>query len=163
VDPYEIARYARRMELDQKETLDHIHISRAFTVHQLSSIIQDMLEPIIKRYNPRALIIGRFPALYSDSDIQEKEAQTLLRIDLEKITELTIRYDLITVFTNLDKMMDSNSCSISKKIYSSVNEVVRTKQRERSIYVELVKKQKDTIILTFAKGQLCLDDFGMVT
>lgn len=162
VDPYKIARYARRMELDQKETLDHIHISRAFTVHQLSSIIQDMLEPIIKRYNPRAIIIGRFPVLYLDSDVQKKEAQTLLRINLEKIRELAIKYDLITIFTNLDRMMVSKRWNITKKIYSSVDEIVRMKQREHSIYVELVKKQKDTIIPTFVKGQLCLNDFGMV-
>jgi len=47
-------------------------------------------------------------------------------------------------------------------LYSNVNEIVRMKQRERFIYVELVKKQKDNIIITFERGQLCLNDFGMV-
>jgi hypothetical protein len=161
-NPYKIARYARMMEIDQKEVLNHVHISRAFTVHQLSSIIHDMLEPIIKTYNPLTLIIGRFPVLYLDSDIKKKEAQTLLRINLEKIRELTIKYDLITIFTSLDGMIVSNSWNISKKIYSNVNEIVKMKQKEKFIYIELVKKQKNTTILNLVNGQFCLNDFGMV-
>ena len=57
-DPYKIAEYAKKMELNQKELLEHIHISRAFTVYQLTTQIQEMLEQAIKRYHPRTLIIG---------------------------------------------------------------------------------------------------------
>ena len=37
-DPYEIARYARALELDQYEVLHHVYVSRAFTVYQLSTL-----------------------------------------------------------------------------------------------------------------------------
>jgi RNase H-fold protein (predicted Holliday junction resolvase) len=161
-DPYKIAQYARALEMDQKETLNHIHISRAFTVHQMSTLIFDMLEPIIKRYDPRTLIIGRFPTLYLDTDVKTEEAKTILKNNLEKLTELTKRYNLCTIFTNPDKKMLSTRRGVRSTIHSASNEIVKLNQREQSIKVSLVNARKDANILTFAKGQLCLQDFGMV-
>lgn len=161
-DPYKIAKYARKMETDQRKTLEHVHISRAFTVYQLSTLIQDMLESTIKRYKPQTIIIGRFPIFYLDSDVPEKEAQTLLRSCLHKLRELTTKYDLITIFTNLDKKMMTNNRNVRNIIYENVDEVVLMKEAELATRVELVKQQKSTMILHLAKGQLRLQDFGMV-
>ena len=103
-DPYCIARYARMAELDQREVLQNVVMSRAFTVYQLSTILQDLLEPIIQKRSPRTLLIGMLPALYLDSEIPVQEAQIILSSDLQKIQDLTSRYQLITVCTNLDLM-----------------------------------------------------------
>ena len=161
-NPYEIARYARLMELDQKETLNHVHISRAFTVYQMSTLICDMLETEIKKHNPRTLIVGRFPILYLDKDVKAKESQIILKNNIEKIRKLTVDYNLIAIFTNPDKRMLSNLRNVSKTICSNVDEIVRMRQMEKSIHINLVNREKDATILTFAKGQLCLQDFGMV-
>jgi len=162
VDPYRIAQYARRIEVSQREALEHVHISRAFTVYQLSTLIQDMLEQAIKRYKPQTLIIGRLPIFYLDSDVESKEAQTLLRANLHKIKELTKKYDLITIFTNLDKKMLSINRNIRKILYSNVDEVVLMKELELSTRVELLKRQEGTVILHLAEGQLRLQEFGVV-
>ncbi len=161
-NPYEIAKYARFMELDQKETLKHVHISRAFTLYQMSTLICDMLELAIKRYNPRTLIIGRFPLLYLDKDVKTNEAQLILKNNIEKIRKLTANYNLITIFTNPDNKMVSSLRNVRKTICSNVDEIVRMNQMEKSIHINLVKREKDATILTFAKGQLRLQDFGMV-
>ena len=39
-NPYRIARYARMLELDQQEVLENVVMSRAFTVYQLSTLLQ---------------------------------------------------------------------------------------------------------------------------
>ena len=161
-DPYKIAKYSRRMEADQRKTLEHVHISRAFTVYQLSKLIQDMLESTIKRYKPQTIIIGRFPIFYLDSDVPEKEAQTLLRSCLHKLRELTTKYNLITIFTSLDKKMMTNNRNVRSIIYENVDEIVLMKESELSTRVELVKQEKNTVILHLAKGQLRLQEFGMV-
>ena len=162
VDPYRIAQYARKIEVSQREALEHVHISRAFTVYQLATLIQDMLEQAIKRYKPQTLIIGRLPIFYLDSDVESKEAQTLLRANLHKIKELTKKYDLITIFTNLDRKMLSNNRNVRKILYNNVDEVVLMKELELATRVELVKKQENTVILPLAEGQLRLQEFGMV-
>jgi len=161
-DPYKIAKYARRMETNQRETLEHVRISRAFTVYQLSTLIQDMLESTIKRYKPQTIIIGRFPIFYLDSDVTEKEAQALLRSCLHKLRELTTKYNLITIFTSLDKKMMTNNRNVRNIIYENVDEIVLMKESELATRVELIKQEKNTVILHLAKGQLRLQEFGMV-
>lgn len=162
VDPYRIAQYARKIEVSQRKVLEHVHISRAFTVYQLATLIQDMLEQAIKRYKPQTLIIGRIPIFYLDSDVESKEAQTLLKVNLHKIKELTEKYNLITIFTNLDRKMLSNNRNVRKILHSHVDEVVLMKELELATRVELIKKQENTVILHLAEGQLRLQEFGMV-
>jgi RecA/RadA recombinase len=161
-DPYRISKYARKMEIDPRQALEHIHISRAFTVYQLATLIQDRLEQAIKRYKPRTLIIGSLPIFYLDSDVESKEAQTLLRVNLHKIRELTTKYGLITVFTNIDRKMLTNNRDVRKILHNEVDEVVMMKQTDLSTSVELLKRQEKTAILHLAKGQLRLQEFGMV-
>ncbi len=162
-NPYQIARYARMAELDQQEVLQNVVMSRAFTVYQLSTIIQELLEPIIRNRSPRTLLIGMLPALYHDSEISPQEAKTLLNEDLEKIQQLTTKYTLITVCTNLDAMPLTPSKGLGKTLYDHVTEIVRIKQIEQCTSLELVKKQKSATIVRGAKGQLCLEAFGMVS
>ena len=161
-DPYRIAQYARKIEVNQKEVLEHVHLSRAFTVYQLATLIQDMLEQAIRKYKPQTLIIGRLPIFYLDSDVETKEAQTLLRTNLHKIKELTTKYNLITIFTNLDKKMMSSNRGVRSIIHKNVSEVVLMKESELATKVELVNRQENTMILHLVKGQLRLQEFGMV-
>jgi hypothetical protein len=125
-------------------------------------LIQDMLEHAIKRYKPQTFIIGKFPIFYLDSDVEEKEAQTLLRSNLHKIHELTAKYNLITIFTNLDKKMLSTHRNIRKILHKDVDEVVMMKESELATRVELLNKKEETKIPHLAKGQLRLQEFGMV-
>ena len=161
-DPYCIARYARMAELDQREVLQNVVMSRAFTVYQLSTILQDLLEPVLKSRSPRTLLIGMLPALYHDPELSAREAQTLLLQDLKKIQQLTTTYHLITVCTNLDAMPLTPSKGLGKTLYDNVTEIIRIKHIEQCISLELLKKQQSTTIVCDAKGQLRLEAFGMV-
>lgn len=161
-NPYQIARYARMLELNQREILQNVVMSRAFTVYQLSSILQDLLEPMIQKCSPRTLIIGMLPALYHDPEISPREAQMMLSQDLEKIQQLTTQYALITVCTNLGLMPLSPVRGLGKRLYDQVSEIVRIKQVEGRISLQLVKKQESMILLRGAAGQLRLEAFGMV-
>jgi len=162
-NPYQIARYARLLELDQREVLQNVLMSRAFTVYQLSTILQELLEPLIQHHSPRTLLIGMLPALYQDPELSRREAQTLLTQDLAKIQQLTATYRLITVGTHLNVMPLSPSKGLGKILYDRVSEIVRIKQFDQSISLELAKKQKTAQILPGTRRQLRLDSFGMVS
>jgi len=162
-NPYQIARYARMAELNQQEVLQNVVMSRAFTVYQLSTILQELLEPMILKRSPRTLLIGMLPALYLDPELHVQEAQAVLSSDLQKIQDLTSRYQLITVCTNLDLMPLSPSRGVGKRLYDSVSEIVRIKQFEQCTTLELVKQQKSATIIRGAKGQVHLEAFGVVS
>jgi len=161
-NPYKIAQYAKKMETDQRKTLEHIHISRAFTVYQLTTLIQDQLEPMIKKYHPKTLLIGKFPVFYLDTDVEKKEAQTLLRANIHKTEELTKKYKLITIFTNHDKKMLTKKRDIQKIIHYKADETILMNQTELATKVRLLKNKQETMILHLVAGQLRLQDFGMV-
>jgi len=160
-DPYKIAKYARSIEVDQHNVLDHVKISRAFTVYQLSTFIQDVLEEEIKKYNPRTIIIGRFPSLYLDPDVPEKESQVLLQNNLSKLHELTATYNLITVLTNKGNRRYNTKWRTT--IQSMVHETIQMKYIQPCTYVDLLKRKDSTTILDMAQGQLRLDHFGVVS
>ena len=160
-DPYQIARYARFMEVDQHEVLEHVHISRAFTVYQLSTFVKSLLEKEIKNRDPTTLIIGCFPLLYLDTEVNKHEAQTLLQHTLHKLQELTARYDLITVLTNTNQRLYCPT--VRSLIESRVAETIRMSYIDPCTYIDLVRRKKSTMILNMAKGQLRLDHFGLVT
>jgi hypothetical protein len=162
-NPYQIARYARMAELNQQEVLQNVVMSRAFTVYQLSTILQELLEPMILKHSPRTLLIGMLPALYLDPELHVQEAQTVLSSDLQKIQDLTSRYQLITVCTNLDLMPLSPSRGLGKRLYDIASEIVRIKQFEQWTSLELIKKKKIATIVRDVKGQLRLEAFGMVS
>jgi hypothetical protein len=161
-DPYKISRYARKIEMNQKEVLEHVFISRVFTVYQLTTLIQERLEDIILRYKARVLIVGRFPLLYFDSDVPSKEAQVLLRNNLHKIKELTRKYSLVTVFTNSSSSVLSNFRNVRNTLFDGVDEVVLMSQNDLVTRVDAVKRGVSTVIPLLSKEQLCLCDFGLV-
>ena len=47
-------------------------------------------------------------------------------------------------------------------LYPAVDEIIRMKQLEQCTCIDLVKKHERAIIVDFAKGQLRLEEFGMV-
>ena len=161
-NPYKISRHARKMKINQREVIEHVFISRAFTVYQLTTIIQERLEDIISRYKPLVLIIDHFPRLYFDSDVPSKEAKVLLRNNIYKIKELTAKYNLVTVFTNYNSSVLPNFRDIHNILFDNVDEVVLMKQNDSVTIVNAVKKGASTMVLHLSKEQLRLCDFGLV-
>ena len=104
--------------------------------------------------------MGKFPALFSDPDVTNQEAQTILKNTVDKLKELTTRYNIITVLTNVDTRLYSNR--IRNTIQSNVHETVRMKYIEPCTYVDLLKRHKSTTILHLAQGQLRLERYGLV-
>ncbi|MBU0498104.1 MAG: hypothetical protein KKC68_06380 [Candidatus Thermoplasmatota archaeon] len=158
-NPYHIARYARQLELDQHQVLSHVRISRAFTLHQLTTLIQEQLEPLIDRYQPRTLLIGMFPVLYLDPDIASHEAQRLLKHNLHRLSRLATYHQLITILTNRDHTLVPTQRNLRRTIYTTAHEVVRFRHIEQGVYIDLVKQHRATTLRNIPLKQRCLDDF----
>jgi hypothetical protein len=72
---YRVSRLARLNHLRPRNALQRIFISRAFTAHQMTSIILDKLEEAATRYDARFVIISDLNGLYLDSDIPPEESK----------------------------------------------------------------------------------------
>ena len=72
---YQVVRLARLYQLDPKQTLECIYISRAFTAYQMTVLILEKLEETIKRYDAKLAIISDIAGFFLDKDVPEDEAR----------------------------------------------------------------------------------------
>src|SRR3989441_8515442 len=109
-DSYTVSRHAFSLGLDQERTKLRIHLSRAFTHHQLSSLITEELAQAIDQCYARLAIVSDITALYCDPDVKEKrEAFDLFSKDVRSLATLAEQRNMIIVVTNLQsrsKAMD---------------------------------------------------------
>jgi hypothetical protein len=109
-DSYTVSRHAFNLGLDQERTKLRIHLSRAFTHHQLSSLITEELAPAIDQCDARLAIVSDITALYCDPDVKEmREAFDLFSKDIRSLAILAEQRNMIIVVTNLQsrsKAMD---------------------------------------------------------
>jgi hypothetical protein len=72
---YQVARLARLHQLDPKQTLERIYLSRAFTAYQMTALILEKLKETVKRYNAKLAIISDIAGFFLDKDVPEDEAR----------------------------------------------------------------------------------------
>jgi hypothetical protein len=72
---YDVSTIAQLHELDPKEVLERIFISRAFTAHQMTSIVFDRLRETVERYSSKLVVVSDIAGLYLDKDVPEREAK----------------------------------------------------------------------------------------
>jgi len=109
-DSYTVSRHAFNLGLDQERMKLRIHLSRAFTHHQLSSLITEELAQAIDQRDARLAIVSDITALYCDPDVKEKRAAfDLFSKDIRSLAILAEQRNMIIVVTNLQsrsKAMD---------------------------------------------------------
>jgi hypothetical protein len=96
---YQITRLARLHQLDPKQVLDHIYISRAFTAYQMAALILQKLEDAIKTCNAKLIIISDIPAMFLDKDVQEEEAKRIYSQVTTRLSNFTRKQQVITIAT----------------------------------------------------------------
>jgi hypothetical protein len=72
---YQVSRIAQIHQFDPRQALERIYISRAFTAHQLTSIVFESLKDIVDRFNAKLVVISDIAGLYLDKDVQAEEAK----------------------------------------------------------------------------------------
>jgi hypothetical protein len=72
---YQVSRIAHIHQLDPRQVLKRVYISRAFTAHQLTSIVFERLKDTIDKFNSKLVVISDIAGLYQDKDVQAEEAK----------------------------------------------------------------------------------------
>jgi hypothetical protein len=79
-DIYQCVNFARQYGMDLSRVLDSILVSRAFTIHQLASLIILELPEAIKRFGARLVVVsGLLSMFFQDPSADKTEAKRLLR------------------------------------------------------------------------------------
>jgi hypothetical protein len=89
-DPYEIGKAAKALGGDGKEALSRIHISRAFTCHQMEALLSRRLHEALSRFDARLALIMGLPETFSDADVPYAEACRVLRNCLSALRRIAL-------------------------------------------------------------------------
>ena len=90
-DPYVISKFARKEGFAPKVLLKKIAVARAFTCHQLATLIQERLDPVISDSASTLVILLGPCTLFFDEDVPGEEAALLFRKILAKVEEMSRR------------------------------------------------------------------------
>jgi len=101
-DPCLIAEYAEQLSLDSDKVLENVLVSRAFTYHQLTSLIANNLKPWIDRLNIKLAVISNILEPYCDPDIARKQSSIFFKVALNSLVSTIREKKIVAIGTSLD-------------------------------------------------------------
>jgi hypothetical protein len=96
---YQVARLAQLHQINPKEVLERIYISRAFTAYQLTSIIMEKLEDTVRRFDAKLAIISDIASMFLDKDVPEEEAKHVFSQVTAYLSKLAKENQLMLIAT----------------------------------------------------------------
>jgi len=88
-DPYVVSKFARTEGFPPDELLKKIAVARAFTCHQLATLIRERLEPLVLP-GASSLVVFLGPCtMFFDEDVPGEEAALLFRKMMAKVQEMS--------------------------------------------------------------------------
>jgi Rad51 len=125
---YKIARLAQLHQLNPREVLDRIFISRAFTAYQLTSLILDKLEETIQKYNAKLVVISDIAGFFLDNDIPHEEAQRVYSQIISYLSSFAKKHQIIIIATYLPYSDNKRSSLFQEITCSKANAVLSFSQ-----------------------------------
>jgi len=98
---YKVSRIAQSYQLDPRQVLERIYISRSYTAYQMTSTILEKLEETVNMYNSKVVIISDIAGLYLDKDVPAQEAKEVFAQTTACLSRLAKEKQIIIVATFL--------------------------------------------------------------
>jgi hypothetical protein len=121
---YKIARLAQLHQLNPRQALERIFISRAFTAYHLTSLILDKLEETVQYYNAKLVVISDIAGLFLDNDVPHEEAQRIYSQVISYLSSFAKKHQIIIVATYLPYSDDKRSTSFQEITCSKATTVL---------------------------------------
>ena len=159
---YKIARLAQLHNLNPRQALEHIFISRAFTAYQLTSLILDKLEETVQKYNAKLVVISDIAGSFLDADIPNDEAQRFYSQVINYLSSFAKKHQIILIATYLpdsentrSSLLQEITCSKAKTVlYFSKTAYTReiTLEKHPSFVLGTAELPSDNLKLTDFMG-----------
>jgi hypothetical protein len=118
---YKIARLAQLHQLDPRQVLERIFISRAFTAYQLTSLIMEKLEETVKKYQPKLVVISDIAGFFLNDDIPNEEAQNVYSQIISYLSNFAKKHQIILIATCLPYSNNKRNSLLQEITYAKAN------------------------------------------
>lgn len=156
-DPYVIAKFARKESLNPEALLKHISVARAFTCHQLVTLIRERLDPMIPA-SPATLVVLLGPCnMFFDEDVPAEEAALLFRKILAKIQVLSERGVFFVMSQSIVAGSNQRRLFLLRELKHFADAVLKLKTSDENLQVIL-----DKPLLTLRKPWDVFEEFKSI-
>ncbi len=125
VDPHGMVALGKRAGLTRDEILPRVHVARAFTCHQMTTLLLDMLDKKLEETHAELAVLACLPEMYLDEDVDVGEAHALFQRSLRAARQTIADRDVVGLVTNAGLSKLYRRRSIRRQLYESVDRVVR--------------------------------------
>jgi hypothetical protein len=131
--PYLVAEVARGYGLEPRSVLEGIYVSRAFTAYQLSSLIQEKLEPFLNSKRAGLLVVSDVTSLFFDEDIPKTEAKDLFIKVCAKLSEIAAKKRSIVAATYFPARESRRDLFFEAVLFGRSNVIVKFERKGKAL------------------------------
>lgn len=125
---FHIARLAKHFHTNPKQALDNIHLSRAFTAYQMTSIILEHLKNAVQRSHAKLVVISDIIGLFLDQNLSEEEVRRVFSQITAYLQTFARENQLIIIVTCPQRSRDSRNVYLQTLICNKTNVVIGIQQ-----------------------------------
>lgn len=136
---YDVSSFAQTCELDPREVLGRIFVSRAFTAYQLISLVFEQLQSAIERYSSKFVVLSNLAQLFLDNDVPKREAQEIFLQLTSYLANFAKKNRVILVATHPPSFWSKRSRFFKEVLCGRANVVASIKKFKHRPYFALEK------------------------
>jgi Rad51 len=153
-DSYAITHHSLSLGLEGENVEQRIHLSRAFTHHQVFSLIMDRLVPAVEEHRAGLAVVSDITALFCDPDVRDKkEALDIFRKSLHFLVQTAQQKNMVILVTNIKARNRTMEDYLNKTAHTSM----RILEEETRLDFEVARSpfhQEKTDDITIETGTL---------
>jgi len=146
---YNVSRLAQIHQLNPRNVLERIHIARAFTAYQLTSLVMDKMKIAVKRLRAKLVIVSDIAGLFMDKDIPDEEARRVFSHITAYLSTFARENDAALVATYLPRKTSQRNLYFHALTCSRANVVASIRQGRHGR--EFVLEKHPRLLLGYAE------------
>ena len=160
VDPHGMVALGKRVGLTRTDILPRVHVARAFTCHQMATLILESLDRKLEETGAGLVVLSCLPELYLDEDVELREAHQLFMRSIRAVRRTVDSRDAIGLVTNAGLAKLHRRRSIRRQLYEGVDRVVRMAHGRGGVLITRSDADVSEWYRPVPPDQATLDDFG---
>jgi Rad51 len=142
-DSYAITHHSLSLGLESEKVEQRIHLSRAFTHHQVYSLIMDKLVPAVVENQAALAVVSDITALFCDPDVRDKkESLDIFRKGLRFLAQTVQQRNMIILVTNVKARNRTMEDDLNKMAHSSMKMIERETGLDFEVTPHLFDQEK---------------------
>jgi hypothetical protein len=136
---YQITRIAQLHQLNPRQVLDNIYISRAFTAHQLTTLIMQKLKAVVEQSGAKLAIVSDISEFFLDNDLSEHEAQRIFSQVTTYLSNFARENQISLIATNPPHQNTKRNAYLQNLVHQKASVVLSLRQTASARTVSLEK------------------------